>query len=148
MKEIAASLLLWINANSAYDYDGMPPRIVTTDPESLVYLILGEIPIIPERARTGIKGIYDIETRTIWLRHDFDSASYGDRGHLVHELVHFLQHRRLGDEGMSCGRQLELQAQQIQNRYLRQHGLTPRRLMARLVGQSSACGDAATPAAE
>ncbi len=90
MKEITFSLLTWIAANSVYEMPSTTPRVVTTDVENLVYLALGEVPIIPQRARTGLKGLYDPATRTIWMREDFDRGR--DRHLLVHELVHFLQH--------------------------------------------------------
>ena len=68
MNSIAVALIIWINANSGYVYSGAPPRIVTTDPESLAYMMLGEIPWIPERAKLGLKGLYDPQSETIWLR--------------------------------------------------------------------------------
>lgn len=125
MKVIATALILWINANSAYDYAGDPPRVVTTDPESLAYLMLGEIPWIPERAKLGLKGLYDPQSETIWLRDDFDPDDPADRSHLLHELVHFMQYRQADAAHVSCGQGLEREAYDIQNLYLAAHGLPP-----------------------
>jgi hypothetical protein len=125
MKSIAAALLIWINANSGYDYLGEPPKVVKTDPEALAHLLLGEVWIIPERAKRGLMGLYDVETRTIWLRDDFDSKNYKDRSHLVHELVHFLQYEGQRGDGLVNQADYESEAYTIQNRFLRAHGLPP-----------------------
>jgi hypothetical protein len=125
MKGIAAALLIWINANSGYEYLDEPPKVVKTDPEALAYLLLGEVWIIPERAKRGLMGLYDVETRTIWLRDDFDPKDYKDRSHLVHELVHFLQYEGQRAQGLVNQSDFETEAYEIQNRYLRAHDLPP-----------------------
>lgn len=125
MKSIAAALLIWINANSGYEYLGEPPKIVKTNPEALVHLLLGEVWIIPERAKRGLMGLYDVETQTIWLRDDFDSRDDKDRSHLVHELVHFLQYSAQRGNGSVNQSDFETEAYEIQNRFLKAHGLPP-----------------------
>ncbi len=125
MKSLAATLLIWINANSGFDYLGEAPKIVKTDPVALVHLLLGEVWIIPERAKRGLMGLYDVETRTIWLRDDFDAEDQKDRSHLVHELVHFLQYEARRGGGVVNEADFEAEAYQIQNHYLRSHGLPP-----------------------
>ncbi len=125
MKSIAAALLIWINANSGYEYLGEPPKVVKTDPEALAYLLLGEVWIIPERAKRGLMGLYDVETRTIWLRDNFDPNNYKDRSHLVHELVHFLQYEGQRGDGLVNQSDFESEAYAIQNRFLRAHDLPP-----------------------
>jgi len=123
MKSLVASLLLWINANSAYEYLGEPPDVRTTDTESLVYLVLGEIPRMPERAKTAIRGMYDVDTKTIWLRDDFNPDDPENVAHLVHELVHFIQYHEADNnqKKLPCGRKLEREAYQVQNQYLLAH---------------------------
>ncbi len=125
MKNIAAALLIWINANSGYEYLGEPPKVVKTDPEALAYLLLGEVWIIPERAKRGLMGLYDVETRTIWLRDDFDPTDDRDRSHLVHELVHFLQYEGQYGSGFANQADFEAEAYAIQNLFLRVHNLPP-----------------------
>ncbi len=125
MKGVAASLLIWINTNSGYEYLGEPPKIVKTDPEALVHLLLGEIWRIPERAKRGLMGLYDSETRTIWLRDDFDPKDYKDLSHLVHELVHFLQYEGHRSDGLVNQTHFETEAYEIQNHFLRTHDLPP-----------------------
>ena len=129
MKLTATTLMLWINANSVYDYTGEPPRIVITDPESLVYLMLGEIHLMPERAKRGLMGLYDPGTETIWLRDDFDAGDPEHRSHLLHELVHFVQYRQADHGRLACGRELEREAYRIQNAYLATQDLPPVREM-------------------
>lgn len=123
MKSIAAALLIWINSNSGYEYLGDPPKIVKTDPEELAHLLLGEVWRIPERARRGLMGLYDVDTRTIWLRDDFNPEDHKDLGHLVHELVHFLQYEAQRKDGLAIQAYFETEAYAIQNRFLRAHGL-------------------------
>lgn len=125
MKSVAAALLIWINANSGYEYLGEPPKIVKTDPEALVHLLLGEVWIIPERAKRGLMGLYDVETQTIWLRDDFDPMDYKDRSHLVHELVHFLQYAGQRRDESANQSDFEAEAYEIQNRFLQAHHLPP-----------------------
>jgi hypothetical protein len=120
MKSLAASLLLCISANSAYDYQGPPPDVRTTDTENLVYLVLGEIPRMPQRALSAIRGTYIVDTKTIWLRDDFDASDPENVAHLVHELVHFIQYYEADskDRALPCGRELEREAYEIQNKFL------------------------------
>ena len=125
MKEIAAALLIWINANSGFDYVGDPPKIMQTDPENLAHLILGEVPRIPEKAKTHLMGLYDVETETIWLRNDFDPTDHKHRGHLVHELVHYLQYQGDRARDIANDPNLEPEAYALQNRYLRAHDSAP-----------------------
>ena len=124
MNAVVASLILWINANTAFDYQGGPPQVRLTDPDNLVYLMLGEVWRIPKTAREGLRGLYDAESRTIWLRDDFDPQNKRHQGHLVHELVHFLQYDS-PPSGHPCGESLELEAYSVQNKFLRAHRLQP-----------------------
>jgi len=125
MNSVVAALLLWINANSPYHYTGEPPVVQTTDPEALIYLVLGEVPRIPDKARSGIRGLYDSETRTIWLRDDFNPEDPENRAHLVHELVHFLQHASGVSRPFRCQRELEREAYELQSKYLVANNLPP-----------------------
>jgi hypothetical protein len=136
VKSIAAALLLWINANSGYEYAGDPPHITTTDPENLAHMILGEIAWIPERAKSGLKGLYVVDTQTIWLRDDFDPQRQEDLSHLVHELVHFLQYQQGDAQRLACGRELEIEAYNIQNRYLSTHDLPTIKTVGAWLSQS------------
>lgn len=141
MKSIVVSLLLWINANSQYEYFGEPPVVRTTDPESLVYLVLGEIPRMPARAKGAIRGMYDADTKTIWLRDDFNPDDPENLSHLVHELVHFLQYQPENRAVRPCGRLLEREAYGIQNKYLKAHHLPGlERKLVQTTEQLSGCG--------
>jgi len=145
MKSLAAFLLLWINANSAYDYQGDPPEVRTTDPEELVYLVLGEIAWVPARAKASIRGMYDADTSTIWLRDDFDPGDPENVANLVHELVHFIQYTEANTSGskLPCGRELEREAYKIQNLYLRANNIPELERKQVKVAQSlSPCGPA------
>ena len=141
MKSVVVSLLVWLNANSHYEYFAEPPVVRTTDPESLVYLVLGEIPRMPARAKTAIRRLYGVDTKTIWLRDDFNPEDPENLSHLIHELVHFLQYRPENRELRPCGRELEREAYEIQNKYLAAHNL-PRleHKMVKFTEQLSGCG--------
>lgn len=121
MKEITAALLMWISVNSGYEFPEMVPKTVLTDTENLIYFVLGEIPRIPPKARTALKGAYDPQTHTIWLRDDLDMSNQKDLSHLVHELVHYLQDQQVLTKLNRC--EAELEAYEIQNQYLTFYGL-------------------------
>lgn len=74
----------------------------------------------PQHCRTLI-AVYDTDRREIFYRDTLDLRDETDQSFIVHELVHFLQHRRDGDDLFAdCTRVMaaEAQAYAAQNRYL------------------------------
>jgi hypothetical protein len=74
----------------------------------------------PHHCRTLI-AVYDTERTEILYRNTLDLRDETDQSYLVHELVHYLQHRRDGDALFAdCPRvmQAESEAYAAQNRYL------------------------------
>jgi hypothetical protein len=74
----------------------------------------------PRHCRTLI-AVYDTDRTEILYRNTLDLRDETDQSYIVHELVHYLQHRRDGDALFSdCPRvmQAETEAYAAQNRYL------------------------------
>ncbi len=77
----------------------------------------------------GMMAFYDIPKNTIFLKNTLDLDSTRDLSFLLHEMVHVLQHRSLGDVIFSdCENTVrsERAAYAVQNRFLINNGLFDR----------------------
>jgi hypothetical protein len=133
MNETLLALILWINQNSAFDYDpelGLP-QLEQVDQRALVIrLFKDKLPAnLSERQldalENSVMALYAHDLRTIVVGDRVDLASLQGRVVLVHELVHFMQYELGHDREAPCQQVLERDAYQIQHTYMRAHGLTP-----------------------
>lgn len=117
MKEIVLSLMVWIGANTDFTESISPPPIVIQTQAELVALVGTDR--IPGGA--SIAGVYDSQTRTLFLDENVDVKTDDGKSTLVHELVHHFQVVTDRHRDGQC--LYEAQAYSIEDKWRREHGL-------------------------
>ena len=118
MKELIASLLLFISAETNYNTDLPMPNIVQMDQKDL------EEKYYKNTQGSGDKlyAFYGLEDDTIYLSTDWDIHKPWDKAVLLHELIHYVQD--MTNAKVDCVQKLEAEAWPLQAKYLRQyHGI-------------------------
>lgn len=115
--ELMQDLLRWAGKLTGLDPPAALPTLTALPDTELARRVC---PDEPRHCRTLI-AVYDTERTEILYRNTLDLRDETDQSYLVHELVHYLQHRRDGDALFAdCPRvmQAESEAYAAQNRYL------------------------------
>ena len=108
--ELVLALLAWIGGQTGLATPP-PPSVLFVNAEQMLRLADG---------RVDVKGLYDSEAVTVYLRDDWDAADLRSRASLLHELVHHVQEfNRLP---MRCRAERELLAYNLTLEWLRQQG--------------------------
>ena len=121
MKELIASLLLWIGAETNYNVDIVHPEIKMMTQIELENKFYGK-DIEPSGT---LYAFYDPEHDAIYLNSAFDRFNAFDKGVLLHELLHYVQdvNGTVGKK-FECLRQSELEVYPLQKKYLLEvHGV-------------------------
>lgn len=79
--ELVLALLAWIGGQTGLATPP-PPSVLFVNEEQMLRLAGG---------RVDVKGLYDSEAVTVYLRDDWDAADLRSRASLLHELVHHVQ---------------------------------------------------------
>jgi hypothetical protein len=120
-RELRADLLGWAARLSGLPAAAEPPPMRAYSPEALAWRVCPERP----QACRNLVAVYDIGLATVLYRDTLDLREPTGRSFIVHEFVHHLQHRALGDRiGATCEDVVaaERQAYAAQDGYLRRHG--------------------------
>ena len=118
MKEILLSLLMWINQNSGFVYDGQPlPAVKQISNTQLAHIMFeGNVPAGYDEY--GLVALYQNIEETIYISDTVDLDSDYGKSVLVHELVHHLQFKAGVHKDVFCLKSLERDAYELQNSYL------------------------------
>ncbi|AFJ03249.1 hypothetical protein Q7C_2113 [Methylophaga frappieri] len=119
MKTLVEQLFIWAVTLSGYPDPDMRPNITALPTKTIMDEVCGGV-------LCNAVAYYDADTETIFYNENMDfSTDHYDRSFLVHEMVHFLQHKqgKLSATGMSCQERiaLEQKAYQIQLFFLKEH---------------------------
>lgn len=134
MNELMFGLLLWVNQNTAFNYDGSAgmPDVQRVDVRTLSTLMFKgdtSAALSPRNLRIvseQIEAIYHPETKTIYVRNSVDLDTVYGKSALVHELVHYIQYQQSKHTQVACINALEKDAYHVQSAYLRDKGEEPR----------------------
>ncbi len=117
MKEVILSLMVWIGANTDYKVSVPPPIVEVQTQEQLVER-MGET-AIPRTAR--LDGLYDPQTKRLYLDDTVDINTDEGKSTLLHELVHHYQFMTKKKRTNPC--LYEAEAYSIEDKWRREHGL-------------------------
>ncbi|MEN9367626.1 MAG: hypothetical protein RL489_1984 [Pseudomonadota bacterium] len=115
--ELLRDLLQWAAKLTGITAPDTLPTLTAVSEQALARRVC---PDEPRHCRTLI-AVYDTDRTEIVYRDSLDLRDETDQSYIVHELVHYLQHRRDGDALFAdCPRvmQAETEAYAAQNRYL------------------------------
>ena len=135
MNDIVFALLSWIGVQTGYALPGAVPNIVMTER----YNLCAQYGIDNKGTCQAAKllGFYD-KNITIYLRASFDIHNREDRSHLLHELVHYVQWHNEQHHNRCLG-ELEVEAYELQDRWLVVAGLKSRIDPFKLIMLSASC---------
>lgn len=106
--------ILWINNNTDYEIDTMPSIHFGT-PEVLSVLKYND-------PKVEVLGLYECSTQSLWLTFGFATEDRFQKSIIIHELVHHAQCVTGKHALAECGAELEDEAYDIQEEWLKQHG--------------------------
>jgi hypothetical protein len=111
MSELILALLTWIAGETGL-LTPSPPKVVLVAEDKMSELTSRHI---------DVRGYYDRDAATIYLRKDWDPADLRSRATLLHELVHHVQHfNRIPSR---CPAEQEILAYELTVKWLRQQGV-------------------------
>jgi hypothetical protein len=115
--QAVAKLTAWIVAKTGWRISGIPP-VVFVPPEELLERFVGR-----GNGSTDIhlRALYSRTEQTIFLSQAWNYNDVGDRGALLHELVHYLQ--QLNHVKAECVAAYERQAYDLHMAWLREAGV-------------------------
>ena len=132
MNETVLALMLWISAATGWAVPE-PPNIKYTDSGQELFMLSNECDTKPSQPicqtynpeMSDILGLYNNETKTIYLSKAFWPASTRDQSILLHELVHHMQYSRNYKfyRGL-CKGLIEREAYDLQEKWLKKRGKT------------------------
>lgn len=108
--ELVLALLAWIGGQTGLATPP-PPSVLFVNEEQMLRLAGG---------RMDVKGLYDSEAVTVYLRDDWNAGDLRSRASLLHELVHHVQ--EFNDLPMRCRAERELLAYNLTLEWLREQG--------------------------
>ncbi len=122
MQELLLSFLVWIGANTDYNVDIPLPNVAFTDTYNVcaVYGIQDK----GQCQAAKLFGFYNKQT-TIYLKNSYKTNNKIDHSNLMHELIHYVQWAN-GKHQHTCLGHLELEAYQMQDRWLVENNLQKR----------------------
>jgi hypothetical protein len=111
-------LIAWIALNTSYDL-----LAVYSDPPTISFCGVGEV-IAYEDTDLLVDAVllaaFDREKRHIFLTHPWSPVNFVDQSVLLHELIHDVQ---LQNKDWDCAGAPELEAYQLQDKWLFEHGV-------------------------
>lgn len=111
MKTLLIALATWIMANSPYSMDlSKLPLVEIISQQEIDEIYFGR-KVDSEEEESGIKAIYDIRDKKIYL------IKKWKKDHLLHELVHWFQFETGADKEAECRGELEGEAYRLQKKY-------------------------------
>ena len=128
MDALLTVIILWLSANFGLPANYEHPRVEFVPPSKIVALRYRGLSGLqaPAAAGTALPGqreavaVYDVATKTIFLRDDWSGKSPADLSVLVHEVVHHLQ--ALGKLKFECPQEREQLAFTAQEKWLNLFG--------------------------
>lgn len=151
MEALLLSLLLWINQNTAFNYDpslGLP-NLASADQMRLAEVIIDDQATLAKEKDNAsfqdfvdqLEAVYNHDLKTILLSNKIDPNSGYGRSVIVHELVHFIQYQQKLNEEVACLNALERDAYTLQAQYMEQHGI-PKNFDQATIALRSMCWNA------
>ncbi len=139
MEQLLIGLLLWIDQNSAFEYQtkmGLPEvQQVTQRQLAKIYVGKGDTAqgllsdVDKEKMYTSLasslEAVYAADKNIIYIGKKIDPQSPYGRSVMVHELIHFLQKVHNHHASAPCLNALEKDAYNIQEKYMKENKLTP-----------------------
>lgn len=120
MKELLLALMVWISANTNYNYYQEAPNVAYVSYETLHYMQFADkVPF--DKNKRMVDALYVFEQETIYLPTGFVPDSPTKLAILVHELVHHIQ--TLSGRSWPCVAAMELEAYILQEKFLHSMGL-------------------------
>lgn len=119
-RSLISKLLTWIDVHTDYDVSQSrrhhPQITFFARGDSITYE--GNTITIPKRLR----GLYDKQQYKIILVKPWQASVHYDVSTLLHELVHVVQYQ---NKNWLCWQRTEWEAYQLQEQYLKEHGIDP-----------------------
>ena len=120
------SMVQWIVDNSRFEYHGDPyPQVMRKDPIEVCETIY---PDVERHDDCNIAGYYDHDLNIIVISNKVTQHMVEDHFRevvLVHELVHFVQYYDGEYERADCKQALEIDAFELQDKWIDQQGIDP-----------------------
>ena len=131
MVELMMSLMVWISTATGWAIPE-PPMVKYIDNGKEFFLLSNDCDVKPDQQvcidyddNSNILGLYNHNTKTIYLSKDFWKASTKDQSILLHELVHHMQYSKdFNHYTMLCKGLIEKEAYDLQEKWLEERGLT------------------------
>ena len=120
MKELIIGLLMWLSANSPLPWDGTkPPEVIPLSVYEIAEIYYGSrIPYVEENIKMfNLQAVYNWKTNSIHIRDTIDLTTLSGKTVLAHELVHYLQYRHGLEKNVTCLKELEPLAYEMQLKY-------------------------------
>jgi hypothetical protein len=113
MKEILTALMIWLGANSNFDVNMDPPRVIFLPQDQMEQLYYGD------REKYGeLYAFYDTDRDVIILRDTWDRRKPWDMSILLHETIHYIQDQ--SNTVFACNAQMEKETWPLQQKYLQE----------------------------
>jgi len=114
MSELILALLTWIVTETGLAMPPPPPVVMVSE-EHMNELVSGGTEV------RDVRGLYNRETRIVYLRNDWNAADLRSRASLLHELVHHVQ--AFNGVPARCPGERERQAYDLTVKWLREQGV-------------------------
>ena len=126
LEAVIASFMIWISAHTGFVIPEPPDFSKRTEREiwNMVYSCdknPKSNPCREPRGEAGIVAIYNNRLKEIMVPMWFDLDKLSHRSILLHELVHHLQYENEYDEEVMCKAELEKQAYDLQDLWLKEN---------------------------
>lgn len=125
-KHTVESMVQWIVDNSRFEYHGNSyPQVIREDPKSVCTTIY---PDAEPHDDCNIAGYYDHDVNIIVISNQITQHMVEDHFFevvLIHELVHFVQYYDGEYERAECKQALEIDAFELQDKWIDQQGIDP-----------------------
>lgn len=120
MTELMITLLMWIAANSAYSVpaEGLPGVEFGTQAQ-IRNLVYGDR--ASEYEYKELFGAYDYRVNVVYLHDKWDIKKKEHHGGLLHELVHFLQHKH--NKEFSCDAGAQKEAYELEDKWYNENNV-------------------------
>ena len=114
MRELFAMLIVWVAAETGLPAPPAPTILLAS--EAQIGKLMGG-----NSWSGNVRGVYEWDTATVYLREDWDPADLRSQATLLHELVHHVQ--ATYSVAHDCRAALERQAYHLTVRWLEEHGI-------------------------
>ncbi len=122
-EQLMHGLLDWINENSSFKYkiEQLPQLTFVNQQIIAEVALVGGLPANVNASSLHVLGLYNFNSKTIYLLESVDLNTDVGRGILLHELVHYLQYEEHLENEVDCKNELEALAYTIEAKYLHEH---------------------------